>query len=209
LTAEWKERGAEGRAQEDARWSQGMCRANAGDAEAYGELLHEIGVVLEKYVRRRFGDTDFVEDCVQECLLAIHRARASYDPSRSFRSWMFTIVRHKVIDTLRRRAARGKYETSQGPGDDAAAPANGSRAAFEAADALRALPSEYREALLLTKLEGRSVSEAAEQVGVSVSAMKSRVHRGIARRLACASLSSSPSSGGSGLGSSSYWRRSP
>lgn len=179
MTVEQKERNAEARAEEGARWSQGMCRANAGDAEVYGELLHEIGVVLEKYVRRRFGDSDFVEDCVQECLLAIHRARASYDPSRSFRSWMFTIARHKVIDTLRRRAARGRYETSQGSGDEAAAPANGSRAALEAADALRALSPEYREALLLTKLEGRSVSEAAEQVGVSVSAMKSRVHRGI------------------------------
>jgi RNA polymerase sigma-70 factor (ECF subfamily) len=179
LAIERKERDAEGRAEEDARWSQGMCRANAGDAEAYGELLHEIGVVLEKYVRRRFGDTDFVEDCVQECLLAIHRARASYDPSRSFRAWMFTIIRHKVIDTLRRRAARGRYETSQDGSDEAAAPANGSKAALEAAYALRALQPEYREALLLTKLEGRSVSEAAERVGVSVSAMRSRVHRGI------------------------------
>jgi RNA polymerase sigma-70 factor (ECF subfamily) len=179
LAFERTERDAEERAEENARWSQGMRHANAGDAEAYGELLHEIGAVLEKYVRRCFGDTDFVEDCVQECLLAIHRARASYDPSRSFRAWMFTIVRHKVIDTLRRRAARGKYETSQGGSDEAEAPANGSRAALEAADALRALQPEYREALLLTKLEGRSVSEAAEQAGVSVSAMKSRVHRGI------------------------------
>ena len=179
MAIERKERYAEGRAEEDARWSQGMCRANAGDAEAYGELLHEIGVVLEKYVRRRFGDTDFVEDCVQECLLAIHRARASYDPSRSFRAWMFTIVRHKVIDTLRRRSVRGRFETPQGGSDEVEAPANGSKAALEAAYALRALQPEYREALLLTKLEGRSVSEAAEQVGVSVSAMRSRVHRGI------------------------------
>jgi RNA polymerase sigma-70 factor (ECF subfamily) len=179
LAVERKERDAEGRAEEDARWSQGMCRANAGDAEAYGELLHEIGVVLERYVRRRFGDIDFVEDCVQECLLAIHRARASYDPNRSFRAWVFTIVRHKVIDTLRRRAARGRYETSQAGSDEAEAPANGSKAALEAAYALRALQPEYREALLLTKLEGRSVSEAAERVGVSVSAMRSRVHRGI------------------------------
>jgi RNA polymerase sigma-70 factor (ECF subfamily) len=179
LAIERKELNAEARAEEGARWSQGMCRANAGDAEAYGALLDEIGVVLEKYIRRRFGDTDFVEDCVQECLLAIHRARASYDPSRSFRSWMFTIVRHKVIDTLRRRATRGRHETSQGRGDEVAAPENESGAALEAADALRALTPEYREALLLTKLEGRSVSEAADQVGVSVTAMKSRVHRAI------------------------------
>jgi RNA polymerase sigma-70 factor (ECF subfamily) len=179
MTIEHEKLGAAGRAEEGARWAQQMCRANAGNAEGYGELLHEIGGVLEKYVRRRFGDTDFVEDCVQECLLAIHRARASYDPSRSFRSWMFAIVRHKVIDTLRRRATRGRVEHPLDLGDEAAAPRNGSGAALEAADALRALAPEYREALVLTKLEGRSVSEAAEQVGVSVSAMKSRVHRGI------------------------------
>jgi RNA polymerase sigma-70 factor (ECF subfamily) len=178
LVVEREQRAAQGREEEDARWSQWMRRANAGDAEAYRELLQEIGGVLEQYLRRRFGDSDFVEDCVQECLLSIHRARASYDPSRSFRSWMFTIARHKALATLRRRGTRGRYETSEG-GGEAAAPATDPTASLQAAQALRALAPEYREALVLTKLEGRSLSEAAEQVGVSVTAMKSRVHRGI------------------------------
>jgi RNA polymerase sigma-70 factor (ECF subfamily) len=178
LVIEREQRDERGREEEDARWSQGMRRANAGDAEAYRELLQEIGGVLERYVRRRFGDSDFVEDCVQESLLSIHRARASYDPSRSFRTWMFTIVRHKVIDTLRRRGTRWRHETPEG-GGEGAAPAADPTAALQAAQALRALSPEYREALVLTKLEGRSVSEAAEQAGVSATAMKSRVHRGI------------------------------
>jgi len=165
---------AEEREQESARWSQWMHRANAGDAQAYRDLLQEIGVVVERYLRRRFGASDFVEECVQECLLSIHRARASYDPSRSFRAWMFTIVRHKAIDTLRRRGTRARWETSEGDAGEAAAPANESAATLQ-----------VREALVLTKLEGRSLNEAAKHVGVSVTAMKSRVHRAIqqSRRL--------------------------
>ena len=100
-----------------------MCRANAGDQDAYERLLTEIGGVMEIYLRRRFGDADLVEECVQECLLSIHRARASYDPSRPFRSWMFTIVRHKAIDLLRRRGTRQQHETAAPRGEEFAAPA--------------------------------------------------------------------------------------
>jgi len=180
-----EERIAEEREQESARWSQWMHRANGGDAQAYRDLLEEIGVVLERYLRRRFGANDFVEECVQECLLSIHRARASYDPSRSFRAWMFTIVRHKAIDILRRRGTRVRWETSEVGTGEAAAQSSESTASLQVAQVLRALPQEYREALILTKLEGRSLSEAAKQAGVSVTAMKSRVHRAIqqSRRL--------------------------
>jgi RNA polymerase sigma-70 factor (ECF subfamily) len=148
---------AKGRAEEEARWSAWMCRANAGDRHAYERLLAEIGDVMERYLRRRFGDSDLVEECVQECLLSIHRARASYQPNRPFRSWMFTIVRHKTIDLLRRRGTRQRHETAAPRGEEV----------------------EYRDALILTKLEGHSLGDAARLAGVSITAMKSRVHRGI------------------------------
>jgi RNA polymerase sigma-70 factor (ECF subfamily) len=156
-----------------------MCRANAGDQDAYEQLLTEIGGVMEIYLRRRFGDSDLVEECVQECLLSIHRARASYDPSRPFRSWMFTIVRHKAIDLLRRRGTRQQHETAAPRGEEFAAPAVDPAAALQAAEALAAIRPEYRDALLLTKLQGHSLADAARLAGVSVTAMKSRVHRGI------------------------------
>jgi RNA polymerase sigma-70 factor (ECF subfamily) len=169
----------EARTEEEARWSQWMVRANTGDAEAYAELLGEIGGVMERYLRRRFGESDFVEDCVQECLLAIHRARATYDPARRFRPWMFTIVRHKAIDVLRRRGTRYRHEAQEGRGEEPLAPIADPVVALQAAEALRGLAPEYRDALLMTKLEGHSLDEAARQAGVSVTAMKSRVHRGI------------------------------
>jgi RNA polymerase sigma-70 factor (ECF subfamily) len=156
-----------------------MCRANAGDRQAYERLLSEIGDVMERFLRRRFGDSDLVEECVQECLLSIHRARASYHPSRPFRSWMFTIVRHKTIDLLRRRGTRQKYEISGPRGEEVAAPPVDTGAALQAAEALAAIRPEYRDALILTKLEGHSLADAARLAGVSITAMKSRVHRGI------------------------------
>jgi RNA polymerase sigma-70 factor (ECF subfamily) len=167
------------RGEEEARWSQWMSRANAGDAAAYAKLLEEIGCVMERYLRRRFGDGDFIEDCVQECLLAIHRARATYDPGRRFRPWMFTIVRHKAIDLLRRRGASQRHEVQEGRGVEAAAPMADPTAALQAAKALQGLAREYRDAIILTKLQGHSLVEAARHAGVSPTAMKSRVHRGI------------------------------
>jgi RNA polymerase sigma-70 factor (ECF subfamily) len=156
-----------------------MRRANAGDAEAYSKLLQEIGAAMEGYIRHRFGHGDFVEDCVQECLLAIHRARESYDPRRRFRPWMFAIVRHKAIDMLRRGGTRLRHEAPEAEGAEQAAPAVEPSAALQTAEVLNALEPAYRDALILTRLRGHSLAEAAREVGVSPTAMKSRVHRAL------------------------------
>jgi RNA polymerase sigma-70 factor (ECF subfamily) len=167
------------RVEEETRWSNWMVSANAGDADAYAKLLEEVGGVMEQYLRRRFGDSDFVEDCVQECLLAIHRARATFDPARRFRPWMFAIVRHKTIDILRRRGTRRRHEAREAREADLVVPATDPAVALQAAEVLQGLAREQRDALLMTKYQGYSLSEAARQEGVSVTAMKSRVHRGI------------------------------
>jgi RNA polymerase sigma-70 factor (ECF subfamily) len=142
---------------------------------------------MEQYLRRRFGDSDFIEDCVQECLLAIHRARATFDPTRRFRPWMFAIVRHKAIDMLRRRGTRRRHEAQDAHEEKQAAPTTDPAVALQAAEVLQGLAREQRDALLMTKYQGYSLNEAARREGVSVTAMKSRVHRGIQqikRRLA-------------------------
>jgi RNA polymerase sigma-70 factor (ECF subfamily) len=177
---ERRDRPGVARNEEEARWSEWMVRANAGDAEAYTKLLGEIGVAMERYLRRHFGESDFIEDCVQECLLSIHRARATYDPTRRLRPWMFTIVRHKAIDMLRRRGSRDRHEVPHRSDEEPATPvADDPTIGLQAAEVLQHLAPEYRAALLMTKFEGRSLDEAAHRAGVSVTAMKSRVHRGI------------------------------
>lgn len=153
-----------------------MAAAQRGDRRAYEQLLRELGSAIELYVRRRFASLMFVEDCVQECLLAIHKGRHTYNPQRPFRPWLFAIVRNRVIDLL-----RGNYEGNGAPGADAAHiyahPDPGDELA--AGDVLDRLAPQQRRALTLTKIYGYSVAEAAAQSGISESAMKSRVSRAL------------------------------
>ncbi len=146
--------------------------------------MAELASAIEGYLRARFRDdcaSDFYEDCVQESLIAIHRARHTYDPRRSFRPWLFTIVRHKAIDLLRRQRAQrriGDTGADEAPPVVTAEPADPSHR-LDSANLLEGLEPKYREALVLTKLDGYSLEEAAARAGVSVTAMKTRVHRAV------------------------------
>jgi RNA polymerase sigma-70 factor (ECF subfamily) len=162
---------------DDSRWSALMASAQAGDERDYRELLSELSDVINRYLRSRIGQHDFVEDCVQESLIAIHRARHTYDPARRFRPWLFAIVRNKAIDMLRR------HRSSQTviPNDiDTQAQVTGEIDDDVAAGELMGcLSPEYRQAITLTKIVGLSNAEAAGQLRISESAMKVRVHRAI------------------------------
>jgi RNA polymerase sigma-70 factor (ECF subfamily) len=161
---------------DEQRWCSYMASAHRGDARRYEQLLQELSTVIKRYILRRFGALSFTEDCVQECLLAIHAARHTYNPARPFRPWLFTIVRNKTVDLLRRsqRVSSGDRPAACEPGT-AADPAD----EFEAGELLGLLSPEHAKALVLTKIDGYSLSEAADRVGVSVGAMKSRVSRAL------------------------------
>ena len=89
---------------DEQNWSRLMVNAQAGNESDYRQLLTELTDVIFNFLRSRFGDHHFIEDCVQETLMAIHQARHTYDQHRPFRPWLFAIVRHKAIDTLRKQS---------------------------------------------------------------------------------------------------------
>jgi RNA polymerase sigma-70 factor (ECF subfamily) len=157
-----------------------MARAQEGDQDAYRLLMGELAGAIEAYVKSRFGRLNFLEDCVQECLLAVHSIRHTYDSARPFRPWLFTVVRHRTIDLLRSQDARARAfkNLSEQMNLDQREP-------LEPADVLggdavlQRLKPPYREALVLTKFAGYSISEAADRAGISENAMKSRVHRAL------------------------------
>jgi RNA polymerase sigma-70 factor, ECF subfamily len=161
---------------DERRWSKYMAAAHRGDSRLYERLLGELASVIEAYIRSRFGALAFTEDCVQECLMAIHRARHTYDPARPFRAWLFAVVRNKTVDLLRRSYA-GERVPLGPPGKDGTAP--DPRTEIEAGEVLAELKPEFRNALMLTKIIGYSINEAAEHTGISETAMKSRVRRAI------------------------------
>jgi RNA polymerase sigma-70 factor (ECF subfamily) len=169
---------------DEHRWSTLMVSAQAGNESDYRQLLKELANVIQKFLRSRFGHHHFIEDIVQEALIAVHQARHTYDPQRPFRPWLFAIVRHKAIDTLRKQRTREKiidhYKSEQEILSQAGNQSS-SEIEFSEGRLLASLSTQHREVLVLTKIIGYSIAEAAEKLGISESAVKVRVHRAIRR----------------------------
>lgn len=163
-----------------------MAAAHGGDKQLYEQLLRELGNVTERYIKRRFGQLACIEDCVQECLLAIHMARHTWDPRRRFRPWFFTIVHHKTIDVLRRSSYAPRGVGAVPPGTEMES-AGGAHLAGGVDPADEMLPGDlltqlgpaHWDAIKLTKIDGYSLAEAAARAGISETAMKSRVARAL------------------------------
>lgn len=160
--------------------------AEVGDADArvaYEKMLSELLPVIRRMVRAKLFDPTYVEDVVQNALLSIHRARATYRPERPFGPWLRAVVRNALIDWFRESRRRSEREVITDVMEEhaGAAPTNELEAGQlspELSDALEALPEKQREAVFLVQVEGLSVAEAALRAGVSTGALKVRAHRG-------------------------------
>jgi RNA polymerase sigma-70 factor (ECF subfamily) len=160
-----------------------LAAAQAGDVKALNELIgtHRQGVY-------RFGlqvcrTTEDAEDAVQEALWAATRAiRTFRGTASSIASWLFTIVRReclRLIDGHRRRPSGLDGGEDELPSDfidpeDAIAVR---RRTELLAEALAGLDSLHREVVLLRDIQEMSAPEAAALLGISVDALKSRLHR--------------------------------
>lgn len=159
-----------------------MTAAQGGDGAAYERLLAAVASHLRGFFRRRLSrDLDSVEDLVQETLLALHNQRHTYEPSRLFTPWVHAIAKYKLIDYLRRSTADVEEglpddDTLVGLGEEADAAESARR---DLAKLLSALPPRFRLPIEHVKLEGLSVQEAAARTGMSVSAVKIGIHRGL------------------------------
>ena len=177
------------RIQQEERWnaSEGrlkglLLRALAGDAAAYHAFLKDLSAHLRAYLRKRLVRLpDEVEDLLQESLLAVHNQRHTYDAAQPLTAWVYAIARYKLVDLLRRRAS---HELLTDPLDDAAelfssADAEAAQARRDLAQLLERLPERQRLPIMHMKLEGLSVTETARATGMSESAVKVGVHRGL------------------------------
>ena len=158
-------------------------RAQAGDEAAYRAALEAIAARLRGYFARRLLSVPHeVEDLVQETLLALHLRRGTHDAALPVSNWVYAIARHKLVDLWRRR---GRREALHQPLDDSAVLPTPLREELPARRDLEALlgalPEAQRLAITLMKIEGLSAAEASRRCGVSVSALKVRVHRGLKR----------------------------
>jgi RNA polymerase sigma-70 factor (ECF subfamily) len=159
-----------------------LIRGLAGEAPAYHTFLMELSAHLRAYFRKRLMRLpDEVEDLVQESLLAIHNRRHTYDANQRLTAWAYAIAKYKLVDLLRRRASR---DLLNDPFDDeidilSSADREAAEARRDLGKLLDQLPERQRRPIVHTKLEGLSVTEAAVLTGMSESAVKVAVHRGL------------------------------
>lgn len=158
--------------------------ANRG---AWRELERE----LRPFVARRVSPAD-VDDVVQEIFVRLHRGGDALRDEERFGPWVMRVARNTIHDHHRahgRRVARETAHATSEPdeataGIDTREGIDGSpeeELAAYAALFVAMMPSPYREALTLTELQGLSHQEAADVLGVSLPALKSRVIRGRAK----------------------------
>jgi RNA polymerase sigma-70 factor, ECF subfamily len=161
-----------------------MAASLDGDGEAYHELLQRLTPHLRAYYRHRFarirhGPTE-AEDLLQEALLAIHTHRDTYDRTQRFTPWVYAIARYKFLDYLRRTKSSLKDMPIENAEElTAASDTSTVDSGLDVQRLLAGLSSKAREAIQYVKLDGLSVSEAAARSGMSESAVKVAVHRGL------------------------------
>ena len=162
-----------------------LMRASlAGDALAHRTLLSRLSANLRAYYKTRLArigrSATEAEDLMQEALMAIHTRRHTYDPAEPLTPWVYAIARYKLIDHLRHT----RSSMTDLPLDDAEEiTSRDDHVETESANDLNRLlsdlPDKMRRAIQAVKLDGLSVAEAASRCGMSESAVKVNVHRGL------------------------------
>jgi RNA polymerase sigma factor (sigma-70 family) len=145
-------------------------------ARSHGRFLYTVAYRLT-------GNDADAQDLVQEVLLRVRRGLATYRPG-SLEAWLSRITTNAFLDETRRRKRRPSEPLPDDPdrvlagGDDAATALAAATLSDDVQDALRALPDEYRAAVVLCDVVGLPYGEIADQLGVPVGTVRSRIHRG-------------------------------
>lgn len=158
-----------------------LARVVAGDHDAFTELMkvHEDRVF--SVCLRITGDRERALDATQETFLTVLRKAGQFQGRSALGTWIYRIAVNRCYDDLRktRRQRTDPLPEHIQPVDDSAldeVESAGLRPQLRMA--LGALPPDFRAAVVLADIEGFSMPEAAEALGVPVGTVKSRVFRG-------------------------------
>ncbi|MEA2703369.1 MAG: hypothetical protein QOD63_1314 [Actinomycetota bacterium] len=132
---------------------------------------------------RLTGNDADAQDLVQEVLLRVRRGLETYRPG-SLEGWLSRITTNAFLDEVRRRRRRPTVALPDDPdrvllgAEDADAALASIRLPDDVQDAVRALPDDFRAAVVLCDVVGLTYEEIADQLGIPVGTVRSRIHRG-------------------------------
>ncbi len=174
-----------------------LLRAQKGDADAFEELVRAFEGTVYHLALRQLGSREDAEDAAQEVFLKAYTALGSFRGESRFSVWLYRITNNVCIDMLRRRRETVSLsgEDEDGAETELALPderfdpvalAERKDLREQVGKALRQLPPDAREILLLRELGGQRYDEIAETLGLDIGTVKSRIFR--ARKKLCALL---------------------
>ena len=154
--------------------------AIAGDERAYCDFLRQAAELVRAFALRRtaLGGID-PEDIVQETLLAVHAKRHTWRKEEPVTPWLYAIARYKLVDAFRRQGRRSEVDIED-MAESLATPAPESISDREIGRALDMLAPGQRSVVAAVSVEGRSVTETAQALGMSETAVRVAFHRGLA-----------------------------
>jgi len=169
----------------------------AGEAEAFELLVARYRPELFQFLVRFVGDRAAADDLFQEAFLQVHQSIGTFDPTRRFKPWLFTIAANKARDHLRKNSRRQPAASVASATDDDAPsgralldlleadlPLPGQRVEDdETRDQVRKtvenLPEHLREVLLLAYFNQFSYKDIASMLQVPLGTVKSRLHAAV------------------------------
>ena len=169
--------------QEEVDLQNLIILAQKGDNEAYYEFLCKLRVYTSKYCKFILRNWSDYEDCIQECLLNVHRFRHTYVSSRPVIPWIKAIIRNKCIDWMRKEINKINYELKTDRIDFYQ-----DRKAYQPKEVenklllsnlINRLPERHKQVIMLTKIEGLTEKEAAKKLKISPANVKIRTYRAL------------------------------
>jgi RNA polymerase sigma-70 factor (ECF subfamily) len=167
----------------EEEWAALMRAAMNGDTAAYRRLLQSLAPSLRAATRRGFAQAgaapNDVEDVVQETLLAIHLKRHTWNSDQPLGPWVRAIARHKLIDALRRRGRRTEVPIEAVLDLLAAEEPRSDLDRQDAERLVNDLRGRQQAIVRAISIEGRSIREVAERLGMNEGAVRVALHRGL------------------------------
>ncbi|SDQ05879.1 RNA polymerase sigma factor [Quadrisphaera sp. DSM 44207] len=146
------------------------------------EAYRDHGAELFRFAANALSDRADAEELVQEVFTRAWRSAAQFDPARaSLRTWLFAIARNLALDVHRARGRRPQRagEAPEDAGPAAAGPEEDVVGRLQVVEALARLSPEHRQVVVAVHLEGRTYAELAQQTGVAVATLRTRMYYGL------------------------------
>ncbi|MGN6506850.1 MAG: RNA polymerase sigma factor [Tepidisphaeraceae bacterium] len=168
----------------------------SGDAAAFTELVRRYERDLYVFLNRFLGNAAAAEDVFQETFIQVHQSAKTFDPTKKFRPWLFTIGANKARDFLRSRARRYTVplqaamshndpngqpfmDVLESPDIGPILQAENSEEAERVRQAVQRLPDSLREVLLLAYFHQFPYRQIAEMLEMPLGTVKSRLHTAV------------------------------